>query len=136
MYKNYWLSDPIPAKRPFLEDLKAGSLNMVVTLPGTWIRLSQKRNIDSSLYTANVLKTVLTIYMENETLPLPTLEEVLICNSATTAEEVFLIKNCCTEYTIMLFILTPPYIINYVRNLHGYFLPVIDCLAFLYGATI
>ena len=35
-----------------------------------------------------VLRTVLALYMEDEKLPLPTLEEVLICNSSTTTEEV------------------------------------------------
>ena len=36
----------------------------------------------------NVLGTVLALFMEDEVLPLPTLEEVLICNPTTTAEEV------------------------------------------------
>lgn len=36
----------------------------------------------------NVLRTVLALFMEDGELPLPTLEEVLICNSTTTAEEV------------------------------------------------
>ena len=36
----------------------------------------------------NVLRTVLALFMEDEALPLPTLEEVLICNPNTTAEEV------------------------------------------------
>ena len=38
--------------------------------------------------TEKVLKTVLGIYMENATSPLPTFEEVLICNESTTSEEV------------------------------------------------
>ena len=37
----------------------------------------------------DILRTVLALYMDDEDLPLPTLEEVLICNSTTTAEEVF-----------------------------------------------
>ena len=36
-----------------------------------------------------ILRTVLALYMDDEDLPLPTLEEVLICDSTTTAEEVF-----------------------------------------------
>ena len=36
----------------------------------------------------NVLRTALSLYMEDEALPLPTLEEVLVCYSNTTAEEV------------------------------------------------
>jgi hypothetical protein len=44
----------------------------------------------------DVLRTVLTLYVENEDLPLPTLDEVLICNQATTAEEV----NILTAYIL------------------------------------
>ena len=40
------------------------------------------------LFSDNVLKTVLSLYMENPSLPLPTFEEVLICNEQTTEEEV------------------------------------------------
>ena len=36
----------------------------------------------------NVLKTVLALFMEDAALPLPSLEEVLICNPNTTTEEV------------------------------------------------
>lgn len=39
-------------------------------------------------YVDDVIRTILTIYMEDEQLPLPNLEEVLICTSSTTAEEV------------------------------------------------
>ena len=35
--------------------------------------------------------TVLSIYMESEDLPLPSYEEVLICNEDTTTEEVTLL---------------------------------------------
>ena len=42
------------------------------------------------LYTDDILMTALTLYMENsKDHPLPTPEEVLICTSSTTAEEVF-----------------------------------------------
>jgi hypothetical protein len=37
----------------------------------------------------DILRTVLALYMDDENLPLPTLEEVLICDFTTTAEEVF-----------------------------------------------
>ncbi len=39
-----------------------------------------------------ILRTTLSIYMEGESVgnPLPTLEEVLVCNQHTTAEEVLL----------------------------------------------
>ena len=38
----------------------------------------------------NVLKTALALYMDGESiaLPLPTPEEILVCNQATTTEEV------------------------------------------------
>ena len=35
-----------------------------------------------------VLRTALSLYMEDSSLPLPTPEEMLICNENTTAEEV------------------------------------------------
>ena len=40
------------------------------------------------IFLDNVLRTVLALFMEDESLPLPSLEEVLICNPNTTAEEV------------------------------------------------
>ena len=40
------------------------------------------------IFLDNVLRAVLALFMEDEALPLPSLEEVLICNSSTTAEEV------------------------------------------------
>lgn len=39
-------------------------------------------------FLGDVLRTVLSLYMASEDLPLPTLDEVLICNQHTTAEEV------------------------------------------------
>ena len=41
-----------------------------------------------SFFSENVLRTALSLYMEDEDLPLPTLEEVLVCYPNTTAEEV------------------------------------------------
>ena len=35
-----------------------------------------------------VLRTALSLYMEDSSLPLPTPEEMLICNQSTSAEEV------------------------------------------------
>ena len=40
------------------------------------------------LSTDDLLRTVLSLYMPAENLPLPTLEEVLFCDSKTTSEEV------------------------------------------------
>ncbi len=40
-----------------------------------------------------ILRAVLSIYMEDPSLPLPTPEEVLVCNPSTTAEEVTLITH-------------------------------------------
>ena len=43
--------------------------------------------------TDKLLRTVLSLYMPNKDLPLPTLEEVLFCDSKTTSEEV---RGICT----------------------------------------
>jgi len=47
-----------------------------------------------------VLKTALSLYMEDKTLPLPTFEEILICTPSTTSEEVRLIAICRTTVFI------------------------------------
>ncbi len=39
-------------------------------------------------FVENVLRTTLSLFMEDEANSLPTLEEVLVCNKHTTAEEV------------------------------------------------
>ena len=46
----------------------------------------------------NVLRTVLALFMEDEALPLPSLEEVLICNPNTTAEEVRVSPHTCAQH--------------------------------------
>ena len=45
------------------------------------------------MFSENVLKTVLSLYMEDKDLPLSSLEEVLICTQKTTEEEVFMRIN-------------------------------------------
>ena len=40
------------------------------------------------LFLGDVLKTVLSIYMKDPNLPLPSSAEVCICTATTTAEEV------------------------------------------------
>ena len=40
---------------------------------------------------ADVLKTTLALYMEDINLPMPTPEEVLVCNEHTTEEEITLL---------------------------------------------
>ena len=47
--------------------------------------------INKSLSPEDVLKTVLSLYLQDDSLPMPTLEEVLICNKYTTLEEVTLL---------------------------------------------
>ncbi len=71
--------------------LKAGLPNLLVTAPG---------NIISTLwymcsycplllpFLDDVLSSVLALYTEDHTLPLPTQEEVLLCTCRTTTEEV------------------------------------------------
>lgn len=80
---------PITCERNFPKSLKQGEPNLLVVHSGLLIFLT------IIIYYVNfvidqVIKTVLYLYMENEALPLPTFEEVLICNSATTTEEVTL----------------------------------------------
>lgn len=76
-----------------MDELKTGSLNLVVTPPGMYYKNYLKLIYSILFALGDVLKTVLTLYMEDEDLPLPTLEEVLICNSSTTAEDVCY-SNC------------------------------------------
>ena len=42
-------------------------------------------------YIADVLKATVALYMEDESLPMPTHEEVLVCNEHTTEEEIILL---------------------------------------------
>ena len=53
-----------------LSDLKSGQPHLLVVPPD------------------QVLRTALSLYMEDPTLPMPTPEEILICNQHTTAEQV------------------------------------------------
>ncbi|XP_064404373.1 E3 ubiquitin-protein ligase RNF213-like isoform X3 [Halichondria panicea] len=63
----------VTVQRPFSHFLKAGLPNLLVTAPD------------------NILSSVLALYIEDPTLPLPTLEEVLLCTLCTTVEEVSLL---------------------------------------------
>ena len=92
-----WHVEPVSKQRAFMEELKAGSLNLIVTHPGivfffhVWVSIytcTVYTINDTLLCIVDVLRTVLTLYMEDEDLPLPSLEEVLLCNSTTTAEDV------------------------------------------------
>jgi len=40
------------------------------------------------VHPGDVFKAVISLYVRDVTLPLPTLDEVLICNNKTTVEEV------------------------------------------------
>ena len=42
-------------------------------------------------YAADVLKATVALYMEDESLPMPTHEEVLVCNEHTTEEKITLL---------------------------------------------
>ena len=80
-------------RRTFNEELMPGCPNLIVTSFGMLMNLINlpwplKHTKCHVLFTADVFRTVLTLYMENEDFPLPTLEEVLICDATTTAEEV------------------------------------------------
>eukprot|EP00731_Ephydatia_muelleri_P002838 Em0001g2838a len=67
------LQDNVENQRPLPSTLAYGKPNLIST--------------DSS----NVLKAVLSIYMEDPSSPLPTLEEVLLCDQHTTEEEALLL---------------------------------------------
>lgn len=77
-------------QRTFPKYLTDGSPNLLVVPPGDAsfnvtiiIITNMHKNTD------DILKTALSLYMEDhQDHPLPTLEEVLICTSSTTAEEV------------------------------------------------
>ena len=75
-------------ERKFPEVLKKGEPNLIIVPPGS---LQIIDLIITFLITADVHKTVLSLYMENKDLPLPTYEEVLLCNESTTDEEVSLL---------------------------------------------
>ena len=51
-----------------------------------------------------MLKTVLSLYMEDKAMPLPSLEEVLICTQQTTEEEVLLRVDLQHAVVIYIFI--------------------------------
>ena len=51
-----------------------------------------------------MLKTVLSLYMEDKAMPLPSLEEVLICTQQTTEEEVLLRVDLQHSVVIYIFI--------------------------------
>ena len=69
IYGCYFLAT-IQTNRTFLS-LKAGQPNLLVVPP------------------EQVLKASLSLYMVDKDLPMPTLEEMLICNHQTTSEEVY-----------------------------------------------
>ena len=79
----------VVTKRTFNdEELKLGTPNLIV-IPSGIQSLSVSMQLCIIIYSiADILRTVLALYMDDENLPLPTLEEVLICDSTTTAEEV------------------------------------------------
>lgn len=69
----------------------------VIHMEETYIRTY----LYSSLCTDRVLMTTLSLYVEDKSLPLPTLEEILICNPSTTSEEVRLINEQTYAHTYM-----------------------------------
>ena len=91
-------------ERTFTEGLKLGLPNLIVSHPSTLCnKFTNTIVLKCGLlfYLGDVLRTVLTLYMENEDLPLPTLEEVLICNQDTTVEEVNMLDCNCTLWYIL-----------------------------------
>ena len=80
----------MPSSRSFRERvLKTGYPNLIVVAPGIkyLLKCSQElRFFPCAL--ENVLRAALSLYMADGDLPLPTPEEMLICNENTTSEEV------------------------------------------------
>lgn len=66
---------------------KTGSPNLIVTEPCKFHPYIDSNSI-FVMCAADVLGTVLSLYMQDSTLPLPTMEEVLICSKYTTDEDV------------------------------------------------
>ena len=74
---------------------------MISSLPVAVVK--KKRNFPSTLKSGQphllvvppeqVLRAALSLYMEDSDLPMPTPEEMLICNRNTTTEEVYLIGS-------------------------------------------
>ena len=63
---------------------------------------------------SDILPTVLSVYMENENLPLPSRNEVLLCNEDTTAEDVeLLIRRAVCDETGRIFMLVSVHLLNY-----------------------
>ena len=70
----------VEKKRSFPSTLKSGQPHLLVVPP------------------EQVLRAALSLYMEDSDLPMPTPEEMLICNHNTTTEEVYL----TVSYTLCL----------------------------------
>ena len=87
-YYKFILLASVKFERKFPEVLKKGEPNLIIVPPGS---LQIIDLIITFLITADVHKTALSLYMENKDLPLPTYEEVLLCNESTTDEEVSLL---------------------------------------------
>ncbi len=71
--------------------LNAGHPNLLVTPPGIHIINNVyivRVTYYPLLFLDDVLSSVLALYTEDHTLPLPTQEEVLLCTCRTTTEEV------------------------------------------------
>jgi len=58
------------------------------------------------IYIGDVFKAVISLYVRDKTSPLPSLEEVLICNHNTTVEEVHMHAFYMHLYVQMLAVLT------------------------------
>ena len=69
-------------------DFQPGFPNLYVTSEGR-VELITCTNWQLCFYIVTVLQTVLAVYAKNMDMPLPTQEEILICDENTTAEEVY-----------------------------------------------
>ena len=87
----------------FLKVLKGGhQIFLVYHLVSYTVQTFKIQSLIFFCFTGDVFKAVISLYVADITLPLPSLDEVLICNHKTTVEEVcilvmnkiYLIMSC------------------------------------------
>ena len=89
----YLLIGKIQSPRPFPKSLEKGTPNFL-NVPSCklnfyyWWQQKLFLHIRAHMYVGDVFKAVISLYVRDKTSPLPSLEEVLICNHNTTVEEV------------------------------------------------
>ena len=91
----------VSEQRPFPRNFDTSSPNLIVTEQGTTAQKQHKQHsffeivLEYTMYipTGKVFVTVLAMYMAEQSFPMPTFEEVLVCTPSTTFEEVCPLHN-------------------------------------------